>query len=440
EFFLCFSIIRNTSRIMDTNVPPGAITSINGMRVLSMFWVILGHTFIWQLIGGLESKPGYAPAFGCMYEVRTVAFFLLVRLLVYSVGLLVAYLSFRHMEKKDGKLNLFQFYFHRFWRLTPSYMFVILFYDKMMGFLGDGPMWYLQQEPNTPCNKYWWTNLLYINNFYPTNFGLSCLDWSWYLANDMQFYVISPIILIATARFGRRGLLLTLLPLLLGSFVATAVIIGHYRLNAGLLGGGENAPQADGPNFMSYVYVKPYCRIAPYLVGMALGYLFHRHKDGPGKVPKGFYLVGWCMAFIMAVAPLYGPYSEYRKIDPKPFNRTENVFYGTFSRFSWALALAWVIFCCHTGYGGLVNKILSARFWIPLSRLTYMAYLLHPIILFAYFASFKTLMFYSDVNVSFYFLAALCVAYLCAFIVSVTIEMPMTQLEKILFKTDRKKD
>ena len=38
---------------------------------------------------------------------------------------------------------------------------------------------------------------------------------------------------------------------------------------------------------------------------------------------------------------------------------------------------------------GLINSLLSARFWIPLSRLTYSAYLLHPIVLSAVFGSFQ---------------------------------------------------
>ena len=46
-------------------------------------------------------------------------------------------------------------------------MFVLLFLDKLSGFLGEGPFWYIAQAEN-PCGKYWWTNLLYINNFYPT--------------------------------------------------------------------------------------------------------------------------------------------------------------------------------------------------------------------------------------------------------------------------------
>ena len=55
QFLLCFSITRNTSKVMDCTVPPGAITSVNGVRVLSMWWVILGHTFagIAQLVSKL---------------------------------------------------------------------------------------------------------------------------------------------------------------------------------------------------------------------------------------------------------------------------------------------------------------------------------------------------------------------------------------------------
>ena len=51
-------------------------------------------------------------------------------------------------------------------RLTPSYMFVILFYSNLYAFLGEGPLWYGSQV-RTPCDSYWWTNLLYINNFHP---------------------------------------------------------------------------------------------------------------------------------------------------------------------------------------------------------------------------------------------------------------------------------
>ena len=51
-------------------------------------------------------------------------------------------------------------------------MFCLLFFDKMTAFLGEGPLWYIMQAGNS-CDKYWWTNLLYINNFYPTTMNNS---------------------------------------------------------------------------------------------------------------------------------------------------------------------------------------------------------------------------------------------------------------------------
>ena len=51
-------------------------------------------------------------------------------------------------------------------------MFVLLFFDKLTVFLGEGPYWPNYQSDEA-CNKYWWTNLLYINNFYPTKFAAS---------------------------------------------------------------------------------------------------------------------------------------------------------------------------------------------------------------------------------------------------------------------------
>lgn len=47
---------------------------------------------------------------------------------------------------------------------------------------------------------------------------------------------------------------------------------------------------------------------------------------------------------------------------------------------------------------GLVNRILSARFWIPLSRLTYCAYLVHLVVITVQFRSLETVQAYSDVQ------------------------------------------
>ena len=49
RFLLCFSIVKNTRSILSTHVPKGAIECINGIRVISMWWVILGHFLLFVL-------------------------------------------------------------------------------------------------------------------------------------------------------------------------------------------------------------------------------------------------------------------------------------------------------------------------------------------------------------------------------------------------------
>jgi len=46
----CFSLVRNTKAFLNTSTPDGAITSICGIRVISMFWVILGHFMLFSFI------------------------------------------------------------------------------------------------------------------------------------------------------------------------------------------------------------------------------------------------------------------------------------------------------------------------------------------------------------------------------------------------------
>ncbi len=55
-------------------------------------------------------------------------------------------------------------------RLTPVYMFTILVWMYLTPYFGDGPFWQ-NFVPRNHCPKYWWTNLLYINNFYPQDFA-----------------------------------------------------------------------------------------------------------------------------------------------------------------------------------------------------------------------------------------------------------------------------
>jgi hypothetical protein len=58
--------------------------------------------------------------------------------------------------------------------------------------------------------------------------------------------------------------------------------------------------------------------------------------------------------------------------------------YSSLSHSAWAISLAWIVIACSTGNGGYLNRLLSATCLYPFSRVTYCAYLVHPIIIRAF--------------------------------------------------------
>jgi len=44
------------------------------------------------------------------------------------------------------------------------YAFVLMIFATLLPYFGDGPLWQFSSLTNTNCKKYWWTNILYVNN------------------------------------------------------------------------------------------------------------------------------------------------------------------------------------------------------------------------------------------------------------------------------------
>jgi len=434
KLFLCFSLVKNTKAVLNTNAPDRAILSINGIRTISMMWVILGHCYaIGETTGGLENIAD-------LLKVLRRFTFLSVENAFFSVdsffllsGLLVSYLGLKRLESK-GKLPLWKFYLHRYIRLTPTYGFVILFFMYLLPLIGKGPMWSTittKTLANT-CKDYWWTNLLYINNFYPTQLAKECIGWGWYLANDMQFYVISPIILYGMYKLRLRGALIFNGYLIAVSALVTGLLINHYKLKALEVVADISSRPKNGPSFEDIIYTKPYCRIQPYLVGLMLGYFLFKKYKFQGTFKWLWYLIGWVVAIVLGMTVVYGTWGT-SKAGGRPFSNAENIFYASLSRLTWALAVAWVIFACQNKFGGLVQNFLSWRAFMPLSRLTYGAYLIHPMTLLVFYQSKLSTRAYTDLDLAFQFVSITVMSYAAAFILAVTVEYPILNIDKWLF-------
>ena len=434
RILVAFSAWTNTENILSTRQPTGSLACLNGLRVISINWVVLGHTVLLLARNG-NNAIDYAQKAIKRWTFQAVVnatpsvdtFFVLS-------GVLVAYVTLNNLKKTAGKANWLMFYVHRYLRLTPVYMIVMGIYLGTLPHLINGPLFDQKNgfEPDPHCSNTWWGNPLYVQNLvkFKPHF---CMGWSWYLAVDMQFYVLSPLLLLPLHHRPRLGYLLA--GLFLFTSTITPLVLSEtrkYGINNPLVH-LKGHPKPRGDEFYD-IYISPYCRMGPYVVGVLLGHVLSRMNRKPVKIRKSLVILGWAAALVTGLAVVYGLLPYYRGTDMDPHAAA---LYNGFSRTAWAVSVAWVIFSCVTGHGGVVNTFLSWSLWAPLSRLTYVVYLIHVIVLNVWIVTSRTPLFASDFTVAMLYLAALTTTYGLALLISVLFEAPGVTLEKILLRAKK---
>lgn len=126
---------------------------------------------------------------------------------IYFSGLLLTYNFLRNQSKLDEiknnniwqnvKLFVKQL-LHRYIRLTPVYLVVIGCMDCLTSRLMETSPFWIHDRNDVHCSRHWWRNLLYIQNLFGSN--EVCVFWSWSLACEMQFAILSTVLLFIYAK------------------------------------------------------------------------------------------------------------------------------------------------------------------------------------------------------------------------------------------------
>eukprot|EP01111_Echinosteliopsis_oligospora_P005698 TRINITY_DN1924_c0_g1_i1.p1 TRINITY_DN1924_c0_g1~~TRINITY_DN1924_c0_g1_i1.p1 ORF type:complete len:712 (-),score=179.33 TRINITY_DN1924_c0_g1_i1:14-2149(-) len=430
QFFLCFAVPRNFQALMAPS-PPG-LTFLNGVRVISIMWVILGHSLDYMNYAGVINFVHVVEIDVLQFTAQALpAAEFAVDTFFWLSGFLVAYLTLRELQTKR-RVNWFLYYFHRIWRLSPAYFFALFFYRNLTPFMGSGPMWhkYVEQVEGT-CGEYWWTNVLYVNNFIPTVWTDQCFLWGWYLAVDFQFYIFAPLILLAYRMRKEVGYGIIIVMTIL-STVATGIYVKTYNMQWN---------STDPKDYMNLVYGKPYTRAAPWLLGIACAFVHIEGRKISKRVAWILYpIIGAILALIV-----YGPWTEFStsksELDPpnRVWGNMQSFLYFTFSKLGWSIAISVLFYTFSLGYGGLVRRFLGANFWTPLARITYSTYLWHPIIMFLVYYSAEDYFNYTNYGFGVYYCGMLILGFGMGAMTFFTIERPFVNLEKLLMPHGKSK-
>uniref|UniRef100_A0A7I4XXS6 NRF domain-containing protein n=1 Tax=Haemonchus contortus TaxID=6289 RepID=A0A7I4XXS6_HAECO len=435
RLLLTFSFYANANSLLDTREPKeGTIRSLASIRFISMTWVAAGHSLLPYV-----SSDALLPVLSLWNPLLATTFtnaFLSVDTFFLLSGILVAYLFFKNRPPSKlvkNPLTWIMFYVHRFLRLTPPVMMFIGFFTVMSPFL-IGP-WMASKPRNgldasgaLNCQKYWWRNMLYINNF----FGMKneCYPITWYLAVDTQLYVSAPLFLISLYISPIIGMLVLVL-CCSGSVAYTYVITYQDDLPALIMGAFALPRVAE---FFDKFYQKPWTRCPPYLIGIGVGYLLARLKGRKPKISWVLVTVAWMVATGVALLTVYGPHEYIMGADN--WSKFVRATYNNFSRIGWSLAVSWVIVANHLGWGGPIATFMDHPLWQPLGRLSYCAYIVHYFIIQYVFNLDDRPTHYVSIWQSYVYRAIpiVVLSYIMAFIWSCLFEVSTTKLEKMLFE------
>ncbi|KXJ79812.1 hypothetical protein RP20_CCG027970 [Aedes albopictus] len=262
--------------------------------------------------------------------------------------------------KLYGKMLL-----HRYLRLSPLYLMITVIGELMTSYVVDKSKFWVHERSDLRCQQYWWRNVLYIQNLF--DIDDLCLNWTWSLACEMQYYMISVGLLFVYAKNAKLGKSIYAL-FAAATFVFNMAITLMYHF----------VPSYDVLyNTGSALYVAPWARMSPYVVGVYFGWLLAAAR-GNLQLNEKQYRKYWILA---CLAVFISMHSTFKRNFPYPLASTVMVMVRLFV----AWAACWTIIATSTGYSNMVTRFLSSKFFIHTNKLTYGIYLLNPLIITAVF-------------------------------------------------------
>ncbi|CAL1284185.1 unnamed protein product [Larinioides sclopetarius] len=432
KYLECFSIQSNLRKMLSTISGEEQFNALHGIKTLALIWVSISHICMFyatilktvsEEFQNVLEMPIMQLIFNGIFA--NDVFFVLS-------GFLNAYMFFDYYEKRNGNIPWFLFYISRFLRFTPLYIIVLGSYATLFSYTGSGSVW-PTYNTNPICRENWIWNVLYLNNF--SLHKNLCMLTTWYIACDLQLYIVSPLFLLLLIRRPRTAFAL-IITCICGSCFTSFMLTKHFKLIDGIskLASHSHAMASFYGRFWVYfdmIYVKPYIRIGSYLVGIVLGYLVFQRKFSECKRNNLVTLsIGWLATILFSCIAFFALYNR----DESDWERA--IFNGV-KDLLFSFSISWVIFVCVTGQGGIINWLLSLKIFVPFSRLSYCFYFIHMIAIEKYFLSVEQLTEFSLVSAVLLHFYIILGSWIVSFVVSLIFERPLLNLLGLFFKNTK---
>lgn len=270
----CFSIQTTLTRLFGSrkySSEDSEFEVMNCVRVISLTMIVVGNSYFFMANGpvrNLEAKQQWIESFFFSFILQAD---LQSDIFYFITAFTWSFQMSKTLQLCGGKFHqpVWRIVLGRMVRFLPLYFLMIVFMWRIIPIYGgDGPLFY-QFEDNHGCEATWFWHILFLNNLLPWRQSSKCLEQTWYLANDIQFFAILCGLLmlyfknkkhyyIALGSLSCFCLLIQLITILTNDLVASYL--------------------ADQDEYWSVYYYKPYTRMHGYLIGIFLGVEYFNYK------------------------------------------------------------------------------------------------------------------------------------------------------------------
>lgn len=152
----------------------------------------------------------------------------------------------------------------KFIRIAPLF-YLVFFFGWIAGpwlQSRDAPQWYLYQSLYQDCDRYWWSQLLFIGNWVPffEDGNRGCFFWGFGIYCDLQLFLLVPPLVYLLKKNKIAGFIV-LEALIAVNIAVNILVTWKYDLKAGPLA---------IENYYSFAYLmyKPYSKLAYLSIGI----------------------------------------------------------------------------------------------------------------------------------------------------------------------------
>uniref|UniRef100_A0A182YEG2 Acyltransferase 3 domain-containing protein n=1 Tax=Anopheles stephensi TaxID=30069 RepID=A0A182YEG2_ANOST len=427
-----FSIRRNWDRLHErpSSQLHRDLRYIDGLRVIINHLVIVLHSFLIASAAPsrnydeLEEMMSFAPL---LIYISSNAF--LVQVFFTIGGYLLSVNVLRDSEKTPINVRYAgNKVLNRLLRLVPVYAFFLLFSVSVNKRFDVNLSGYrLFTAENAICRQNWWANLFFVNNFlWPEEL---CLMHTWYLAADLQLFLMAMGLLLVIYRWP-KSVGVVFLGGVIASFVIPGYVLHVHKLHPVLPAKlSETKFLTMYDPWLRRIYLPSYTNTGSYLFGVIAGYVYHGTKTNRIQLQNSllFKAVDKCVTPVL-IGVIMSTYLWYAIDIPKP-----NIWVTLYSSLYRNIIGIFVAVCfmrCIITPRGDIRKFLSNRFLTTLGKLTYSAYVLHDVVMrfILLNESYNTLISAPTFFMYVYIVTAL--AFIGGLVVFLVIEQPMIQLLK----------